>query len=307
MRSLLCALSLGAVCILLTGCKDRSGGINVTNYPTFPTTTDEPVTLRYKLKAGQKMTMSVDMDLNMDIKQGRQTLKMKMPMVMEAKADVTATDVDGNMSLNLNITRMKVTADISGEKSAKTEFDSNQQGGSREFAPLRAMINVSMPCKITPTGKLLECDTAPLMRALDGAGNVALAKQMKDTLNQMVEETFAQLSEKPVKAGETYPGGTMELNGAKATVAYKVRSVSGDKTQAVLEPVAQFDFNGAAFPGAEVKVKNQAFGGWLLFDLQNGYVSKSEVQISMDIDIKAGGETGTMTMKAKMVMTATVR
>lgn len=322
MRSLFRALSLCTLCILATGCGDgkKEGDdkndnttdgaldpVRIDNYPTFATTSDEPVLLRYKMKTGQTLKLAVDIDMSMAVNQSGQKMTMNMPIVMEATAVVTAVDGQGNMSVDVKITRMKMKMDMSGPQSVNMNYDSNDPGGDPRLAALGSLINVNLPCRITPTGQLLESDIAPLIQALDRAGNAALATSMKDSLSQLVEGTFVQLSEKPVKAGETYKGGTLKMGGGKANVSYKIRSVSGDKKQAVLEPIAEFDFTGGLVPGAEVKLKKQNFGGWMLFDVEKGYASKGEGQINMLLDFKAQGQSGTMIMKGKTVVTQTLQ
>ena len=61
-----------------------------------------------------------------------------------------------------------------------------------------------------------------------------------------------------------------------------------------------------AFPGMEATITDQKFGGWMRFDVNKGYSDKAEVHIAMAMDIKAQGQTGSMTMKAKVIVTQTL-
>jgi hypothetical protein len=280
--------------------KDPSGSQEP---PTFDTTSNDPVLLRYKLKVDQVEKLRVDMAMSMRIRQGAGEMNMKMTMRMDAKAVVTNIDGDGNMSCLVKITRMVMK--VAGPK--QVEFDSDNPNDDPNFKAVTATINVGIPCKLSPEGKLLETDLEPLRLAASRAGQAAFAKSLEDSTKQMFEGTYIQLSERPIKSGETYKAGTIVSGKTKSHSSYKIRSVSGDKTQVILEPVAVLELAPGAFPpGVEARIKSQRMEGWILFDLEKGHASKADVRVKMVIDINAKGQTGTMEMTAATTMTSTL-
>jgi hypothetical protein len=77
--------------------------------------------------------------------------------------------------------------------------------------------------------------------------------------------------------------------------------VSGDKNQAILEPIARMEIDPATFPG-NATIKDQKYAGWMLFDVQKGFPTKGQMGMYVAMDVKAGGETGTVEMTMKMKM-----
>jgi hypothetical protein len=271
------------------------------NIPAFANTSEEPVLLRYKHKTGQVEKMRMDLDMDMRIRQGAQEVKLKMTMRMEAKTVVTAVDGEGNMSVLVKITAMHLK--VSGAQDV--EFDSDKPTDDPAFKGLTAMIGVGIPCKMSPVGKLLETDLEPLRLAARRANDAALAKSFEDSAKQMFEGQYIQLSEKAVKAGDTYKAGTIVEERTKIHNSYKIRAVSGDKTQVLLEPVSVLELGPGAF-GPDAKLKSQHVAGWILFDLQKGYMSKSDIRMHLLFDISAQGETGTMEIITKLKITSSL-
>ena len=272
--------------------------------PAFDSTSNEPVLLRYKLKAGQVEKAAMDMDMVMAVHQGGRDVNVIMTMRIEWKTAVKEVDDEGNISALVKITRM--TLKLSGPKEAA--FDSDKPDDDNpQFKAVSAMINVGIPVKISPVGKLLETDLEPLRLAAQRAGDAALAKSVEDSTSKMFEGTFIDLSEKPVQVGDTYKSGTIiDEKFMKMHMSYKIRSVSGDGTQVVLEPVAEMEVTPDAFPGVEVTVKEQHFDGWKLFDVAKGHVSKAVGRVKLILDTKAGGQAGTLEMIVNVQMTASL-
>ena len=270
------------------------------NEPTFDTTSSDPVLLRYRLKAGQVLKIDMDMDMDMVVRQGGQTMKMKQIMKFKAKAAVTAVDSEGNISAVVKITRFQMK--MSGM--ADIDVDSDKPEGMDEnFKPLMAMINVGIPCKMSPIGKMLETDLEPMRLAMRRAGNAALSKIFEDSTGKMVEGTFVELSVDPVKAGDTYKAGTIVEDQMKMKMSYKVKSVSGNKKQVLLQPIGELEFDKDAFDGADVKFEKKDMAGWILFDLEKGFATKAEVRLHMIMEMSQGGQTATSEVKSKMTLT----
>jgi hypothetical protein len=282
------------------GTAQEKAPLRLANTPAFASTSEEPVLLRYKHKTGQVEKMRMDLDMDMRVRQGAQELKLKMTLRMDAKAVVTTVDGEGNMSVLLKITRMY--SKTSGLKDV--EFDSDRPSDNPDFKGVTAMVGVGIPCKMSPVGKMLETDLEPLRLAVRRAGDAALAKSFEDSVKRMFEDQYVELSETPVKAGDIYKAGTIVEDRMKIHKSYKIRAVSGDKTQVLLEPVAALELGPGAFGGG--KLRSQRFDGWILFDLQKGYMSRSDGYVRLLFDIAAEGQTGTMEITTKVKMTSSL-
>jgi hypothetical protein len=295
------------VCLVVllrpAGAAEERDPIRLDNVPAFADTSDEPVLLRFKRKAGQVEKMAMDFDVDVQARQGSEEAKLKMTMRIEAKAAITDVDDEGNISAVVKITRLHMK--LSGQKDV--EFDSDKPTDDPAFKGVTAMIGVGIPIKMSSVGKMLETDLEPLRLAARRANNAALAKSFEDSTKQMFEGTYIQLSEKGVKAGDTYKAGTIVDDKMKIHNSYKIRSVSADKTQALLEPVSVLEVAPDAF-GADMKakLKSQRVAGWILFDLQNGYISKADIGIHVLVDLNSKGETATMEMTTKVKLTSSL-
>lgn len=298
----LCPMAVLALLFASVAAAQEKDPVHLDNMPAFDSTSNEAVLLRYKLKTGQVMKFGMDIEMDMKIRLGFQEIKMKQTIRMDAKAAVTAVDDEGNMSVLAKITRMHMK--ISGP--VQLDFDTDKSSDDPKFKAVTAMINIGIPCRISPVGKMLETDLEPLRLAVRRAGDAALAKSLEDSTGKMFGGTFVQLSPTPIKAGETYKAGTIIEDKLKIHMQYKVLSVAGDKTRAILEPTAVLEAAPGAFPGIDAKIKSQKMVGWLLYDVEKGYPSKADIRMHIVLEVSAEGQTGTVDITGKTQLTTTL-
>jgi hypothetical protein len=213
-------------------------------------------------------------------------------------------DEEGNFSAALTITQFGMKM---GAPGATVTFDSDHaEDAPEEFRPLTAMLNVEIPCRISPVGELLETDLEPLRLAVRRAGAAALAEEMEKTTDKMFEGAFVQFAKDPIEAGETYEAGTIVEEAMKVHMSYRLAAVSGDRKQAILEPVAKMEIQPEAFPGVEVKIHDTRMNGWILHDVERGFARDSELRLYMGMEITAEGETAPAVVKMAMRMKTTL-
>lgn len=289
------------------GDEDGSGRSKVAGCPEFATTSPEPVLLRYKCQPNQKIDFGCDMDMVMrlDASDGRGQ-DMKMNMTMNMKMDgmfhVTEVDSNGDFRAVMTITRITTKMDMEGGPGGaqKMDFDSDKDRATDrpEMRPLRAMLNQPVPVKISAMGQLLEADVHALASMMGSAASTTM--NAKQSIEQILKSSFVQLSKDPVKAGDTYDAGELSMggpggDGMKAKVRYKILSVSGDKKQAVLQPLV--DFSITKIPGAEnIKMESCSADGWILFDVERGNIVRS----AADIRMAMAGSEGRQSMRMEM-------
>jgi hypothetical protein len=269
--------------------------------PVFESTNSEPVLMRYKLQRDQVLSMTVDMNTDIRMRVATQKADIVQNVRITAKARVTEVDGNGNIAVLLKITRM--TMKLSGMKEA--EFDSdNPDNSNPDLQAVNAMIGVGIPCKISPVGELLETDLEPLRLAVRRLNNATLTKTLEDSASKMFEGTFVQLSKDPIAAGQTYEAGTFVSGGTKMRVSYKITAVSSDKTKALMMPVMNMDVPANSIPGLEMKISKQENSGWILFDVDKGYVSEGRISGRIVMEASADGRNLLMDMTNKMVFTS---
>ncbi len=272
------------------------------NLPSLGATTPDAVVMRYKLKAGQtlKSVAKVEGLVRMEI--AGEDLTIKTTMQIDSTSKITAVDQQGNASITDKITRMlmKITGPV------ELEFDTNKPSDDENLKPLLAMINVEIPSKVSPLGKISDVNLDSLREALQKAGGEAMAKEMESSIKKSTSNTFVGLSEAPIKAGETYKAGVIDQDKMKMNMSYKVLAVSKDKSKALLEPIVSLELVAGAFPGIEAKMKSQRCSGWLLFDIEKGLATAVDIRIHAVLDIEAMGQTGTMEMTIKTKATIAV-
>jgi hypothetical protein len=159
---------------------------------------------------------------------------------------------------------------------------------------------------MSPAGKMLLTDLEPLRLAARKANDAALAKTLEDSAKQMLDGIYVQLSEKPVKAGDTYKAGSSISDKRKIHNSYKITAVSGDKSEVLMEPMPTFELVLGAFgQSADVKIKNQKVVGWILYDVEKGHISRADIRMRLDLEINALGQVGTgaITMKTTVMST----
>jgi len=278
--------------------------------PKFDSTSSEPVLLRYKCRPDQKVKFGLDMDTNMDIGAPDGKVTVETAIKMEGGYEVTAVESNGDFQAVMTITRATMNMNMSAGpgKSQRMSFDSDKDAGgdvNPAMRPLLAMLKVPIPVKVSAVGKLLETDMHPLLEALDRAHAGAMAKELQQQATKLFESTFVQLSESPVKAGDTYDAGNLVqavpgLGEMRARIRYKVLAVSGDKKQAVLLPKAEFSLESKPGASEKIKMESTAIDGWLLFDVEKGNIQRSAADVKMGMIINAGGQSGRMDMTMKM-------
>ncbi len=296
-------------------CPNLRGETSVTDHPpvkgleskapVFGSTTRESILLRYKLKRDQIMKIVDDTNTDIQMSMGTEKMNMGEHIHIEAKARVTEVDEKGNISMLVKITRLtlKMTGII------EVEFDSEKpENANPHFKAVTAMIGVGIPCKISPVGELLETDLEPLRLAALRANSAALMKAFDESASKMFEGTFIQLSKDPVSAGQIYEAGTIVSGPLKAYVSYKIESVDSDKRKAIMSPIVVLDGVANTIPDPEsgATITNQEVSGWLLFDVEKGFVSDGQISARQTGEFVANGQTIRIELKMIMMMAASL-
>ncbi len=261
--------------------------------PAFAATSPDPVLFRYKFKQGQTAATKLAMQIANRMQMGENN-KVTVHVTIDMDAQYTVRSVDGNGDAwaVLTITRMKMRSD--GPEAVAFDSAQNQPAGNPHLQALQAMLNTPIPVKVSALGKVLDMDRDPIDQAIRRAGIAANVFDANKTADDIVKGSFVQLSASPVRRGDIYTAGTIvqktEGLGEMALDArFKVLSVSGDGKQALLQPMGDFMLK----PGNEagpvrINLSKASVNGWILFDLEKGFISRSEVLVTMEMEASEG-------------------
>ncbi len=276
--------------------KDKSLSETFPDMPKFDSTSKEQVLLRYKFKAGQSVKMNVNMLMDNLMQFGGRDVNIGMTITMEAGYIVKSVDANGDAWAVLTITRMTMKA--SGPQSQNIAYDSAEDTGTNNpnLQALKVLLNASIPVRVSALGKLLEVDRNPMREAVRRAGAAAKLMNFEKTADEAIKGSFVQLSQDPVKAGDIYEAGTIvqtvEAVGEMTMNArYKVFSISGDKKQVLLQPIGEFKLKATPEGTVKMKLNSGKVDGWILLDLEKGYIVRSAGLSGIDLSMSQGGQT----------------
>ena len=259
--------------------------------------------LRYKFAPGQVTAFDMDMRLKMGIAiDGRgqeKRIKVDTDMKMVGKYVVQSVDPSGDARATMTISR--ATMEVTGDNPMSYDSAKDSTPSDPNLAGLAAMLNVPIPVRISARGELLDADFLPVQAAARKMGRAAL-KQVDQATSKLVENSFVQLPEGPVKRGDTYDAGKITMGDAQmgtmsATVRYRVKAVSADGKQVVLAPKARFEM-GKSGAMSKMKMKSNEVGGWVLFDVAKGNIDRSQGTAEVEMSMSEGGIAMDMTMAA---------
>lgn len=266
--------------------------------PSLGATTNNPITMSYTYTAKSKYNFEYQMEMKMSLNGMGQQMEINVPMKFFGDYNIISVDKEGNAEIDMKISR--ITMKMDGPM--PMEFDSAKGAENIDPAmkPLMAMVNTPMKAKVSSKGKTLEIDIEPLKKALGADGEMVLT-ELKKTTDELMRGSFVALPDQPVKAGDTYDGGSYSqsmggMGEMKAQITYKVLAVSADKTRVLLEPTITFDTQMAAgVPG--LKMSNDGQQGWMLINLATG-----EAKSAMNMCLSMSVEQGDQKMETKMIM-----
>ena len=270
--------------------------------PRFESTTIESILLRYKFASGQKVDMDMDVDMNMTMDLAGKTVKIPIVMHFEAEYVVQSVEANGDASVVMMFRRISMKA----EGPSNVSFDSDKDANTSDpnLRPLAAMVNIPIPARVSALGKVLDMDLVLLNKAVERAQAAAM-QSLEQTTDQLTRGSFIQLSEQPVKVGDTYDAGSIvqklqDVGEMHANIRYKILSVSADKKQALLQPIGTFAMEASPSSDVDVSLESSEIDGWILFDLEWGNIRRSFVTSHVALSISQGQQT--MRMKTHTVV-----
>ncbi len=296
MKNLTRMLTIMAVVVLAYGCKSSDSGndkdlviYSQTGDVTLKTSTDEAVSISYSFKKGKVISNRIESIMELEM------MGQKIPMsyMSEGSYEITEVKEDGSAVVAYKISRMHIKAEQQGidYDTQNKEVDPNHKMLDEMF---RKMLNVPISFVITNKGKIQSVDYAAMTEAF-GPQYMFIKQQIEQNANNFSQNSFVTLPEGELKAGDIIEGELIEQNiqgiEIKAKTDYKVKMISSNKKKILLETIGKLDFNAMNLPeGTSITMNEGNVTGWVLLDVDAGYITQSKIDTYMDFTSEENGE-----------------
>ena len=267
--------------------------------------------LAWKFTPGESLKYVVKQNMNMTmvVANKTQTIAMNQTMDMRWKiADVDASSGYANMSQTID----RVQMNSQGGSFGIIEFDSagdkvpDSPLGKSMVEVFRRIIGEEFGVHMKTTGKIDQV-TVPqsLIDALKKSGSAGNALD-ETTLKQMMTQSAITLPEKTLNPGDKWDSiqqvelafGTMTV---KSELTYQGIDPTSGHAKIAMIPVISVEPK----PGADVALTlTKSTGtGLVLFDAAKGRIAKSDLDLTMQMQVKSFGQVIDQTIKQTTSMT----
>lgn len=229
--------------------------------------------------------------LDMDISGGGggQSIKMGFDMTLGGTQTITEVKADGNFLQKFELTDPKVK--VRGDLAA-------QLGENGESMMANMLKGMAMVFEFDNHGRVLSMTNE--------GGNAAMMGQMQAGLDQALQGGAVPLPKDPIGKGAEWQSlATVDMMGAKMRMAtsYKLLELDGDKGRLEISMSGGAEGQKMQMPGSPVEVDLKAMSltakGTIGFDLKRPTAGSADIEMKVDMDIKAAGESGNMSMTVK--------
>ncbi len=263
--------------------------------------------LAWKFQSGESLKYSVQqstqMNMNLDGQQQNMSMSQKMDMVWK----VASVETNGDARMAQIVDRVQFSSE--GGPFGKVQFDSNSTEPVN--SPLvKAMADVfkkiigqEFGVTMHSTGKVEDVVVPEeLIKALAESGAAGNAMN-ETTLKQMMTQSAVTLPVEAIKAGDSWesnqkvdlPFGTMTVN---SMLTYQ-GTESGVAKITMLPKIDVKPKEGAPITLTMTKSEGK---GTILFDVANGRISQSDLDLTLELKVKQFDKTIQQTLRQKTSM-----
>ena len=267
--------------------------------------------LAWKFNQGESLKYVVKQNMNMTMDVAGKTKSIAMNQTMDMRWKISEVD-SGNGDADMSQTIDRVQMSSQGGPIGVLEYDSASEKipdsplGKSMAEVFRRIIGEEFGVHMKTTGKIDQV-TIPqsLIDSLKKAGSTGNALD-EATLKQMMTQTAITLPETPLKPNDSWdsmqqvelPFGTMTV---KSQLTYQGIDSSTGYARIAMIPVISV----APKPGAPVSLtltKSEGTG-LVLFDAAKGRIAKSDLDLTMQMQVKSFGQVIDQTIKQTTSMT----
>lgn len=249
--------------------------------------------LIWKFRTNEKLNYQVTQQMETVANFGGNETRQTLGQAMNMSWNVLSAAANGDAVINQVVERIRM--EMEGGPGEKISYDSANQEKSENpavnqmGAVFQKIVGQDFKITMNPNGKVKDV-TIP-KELIDAVKNSAAgASQALDekTLKEMMKQSAVTLPDAPVGAGDTWtskqtvplPFGEMSIN---STMTYIERDENGDAVIDVVPTITVIPADSAA---VKVTLNNSSGRGRVTFDIENGRVLKSELVLSMKLDME---------------------
>jgi len=252
--------------------------------------------LAWKFETGESLKYVVqqktDMEMNLDGQQQTMSQSQTMDMVWK----IASVDPNGTAKMGQIVERVQMATE--GGPFGKVQFDSSNKEPVE--SPLvksmaevfRKIVGQEFGVTMQPTGRVEDVVVpASLLKALTESGAAGNAMN-EQTLKQMMSQSAVTLPAKPINVGDTWESRQkVELPFGTMTVL-SVLTYQGTKSGiASINIKPKIEITAKEGAPITVTIVKSDGSGTVSFDLAGGRISKSELDLTMELKVKQSGKT----------------
>lgn len=276
--------------------------------------------IHWKFKAGTKLNQEMVQKMTTEMTVGGMNVTSVMNQIVDSVWSIESVDANGAAQIKQTIERirMKMTAPGGLSLDIDTASDEAPQGLGAAFAgPIKAMANAEFTMKMSPKGKILEAnvsdETIAAMKAIPGAEQMG-GIFTKEGMANMVRQSAPSLPEGPIAVGQMWTDiieiplpriGTMKTQNQMTFAGMEdidnrsFARINLDMKTSVVPP--------ADNAGLQMKIKDQAATGKMLFDTEAGRLSQTDLTQNMVMELTVGGQLINQKIKQEIAVKVTER
>jgi len=289
---------LAVLCVVSAGCKqDAPNKLTPSTEltespPKLDGESKGPVLLRYKFEPGKVVNSKSEVYAKAWIDtEGTQTENLQTHVTLYFTSTVDDVTDEGNAMLNRMVTRIVYeVGPFQYPPSLRYDSDTDEAPDERLPEMLSLMLNRNIPFALTPLGNKPDSDLERTREALQLSGDEG-ALETLEGIKSRILQTMAPLPENPVSVGDVFEADETsylaDAIGVSVSTTYRVLAISGDRKKVLLKPVTSIEWN-------EEPLYELETDGWILFDLERGYIDSSYIESAAKQTESFGGKTSTV-------------
>ena len=267
--------------------------------------------LAWRFTAGESLKYAVKQNMKMTMNVADKTQQITMNQTMDMQWKIKNVD-SANGNVNMNQTVERVQMDSQGGPIGVLKFDSSSTEvpdtpyGKAIADVFKKLIGQEFGVHMLSTGKIDQV-TVPesLLAALKQSGSTGNSLD-EETLKQLMKQSAIMLPETPIKPGHLWDSTQqIEMPFGTMTVTSKLtfQGIDASTGQARISISPSISLTPKDGTEASLKLKKTEGRGSILFDVAKGRITKSDLELRMEILNNSFGQLIDQTIEQKTSMT----
>ncbi len=263
--------------------------------------------LAWKFQSGEslKYTVQQNTQMEMDLNGQQQTMTMNQTMDMVWK--IASVESNGDARMAQIVDRVQFKSEGGPFGAVQFDSSSNEVVDSplvKSMAEVfKKIVGQEFGVTMQSTGKVQEVTVPPaLLKALTDAGPAANAMN-EDTLKQMMTQSAVTLPSQGIKTGDSWESNQkVELPFGTMTIVSMLTYEGTEGGLAKISMQPKIDVKPKEGAPITLTMKKSDGKGTVLFDVARGRIAKSDLDLTMEIQVKQFGTQIQQTLRQKTSM-----